>query len=182
MSYAFYNINPGYLKIGYEKETVNEIIYINQQFPHVEHKFDHQQQMLNHVYQSYQSKENSSSLIQNTPTSFTDMIYSQFAEYFAGRRKEFDFPYHLKGTPFQMKVWNALLTIPYGETRNYQDIAIAIGNPKACQAVGQAVHNNPIWIAIPCHRVVGKNGSLTGYAGGLELKEFLLNLEQAHIE
>ena len=78
---------------------------------------------------------------------------------------------------FQKKVWNALLEIPYGETRSYQDIAIRIGNPKAVRAVGGACNRNPIGIIIPCHRVVGKNGSLTGYAGGLLYKELLLRNE-----
>lgn len=105
-------------------------------------------------------------------------IQKQFTEYEKGVRKSFDLPLHIKGTEFQKKVWNALLEIPYGETRSYQDIAIRIGNPKAVRAVGGACNRNPIGIIIPCHRVVGKNGSLTGYAGGLDYKKMLLEHEK----
>ncbi|MFI3168478.1 MAG: methylated-DNA--[protein]-cysteine S-methyltransferase [Faecalibacterium sp.] len=98
-------------------------------------------------------------------------------EYFAGLRQEFELALAPVGTPFQQAVWDALLDIPYGETRSYADIAAAIGKPKAVRAVGGACHNNPIAIIIPCHRVVGKNGNLTGYAGGLALKEYLLAQE-----
>lgn len=101
----------------------------------------------------------------------------QLAEYFSGERKEFSFPLHMKGTKFQVSVWEALLNIPYGETRSYKDIAIAIGNEKACRAVGLANNKNPIIIAVPCHRVIGANGTLVGYGGGLHMKENLLQLE-----
>ena len=104
-------------------------------------------------------------------------MFRQLDEYFAGTRRRFDFPHRLHGTPFQEKVWAALRDIPYGETRSYKDIAEAIGHPKAFRAVGMANHANPICIAVPCHRVVGSNGSLTGYAGGVEKKRFLLELE-----
>lgn len=102
----------------------------------------------------------------------------QLAEYFLGRRQNFDLPLRPKGTAFQQKVWQALLQIPYGKTASYKEIACKIGNEKAYRAVGLANHNNPIGIIIPCHRVVGANGSLTGYAGGLEKKQKLLELEQ----
>lgn len=102
---------------------------------------------------------------------------AQLLEYFAGQRKVFDLPLALSGTDFQTRVWNALRDIPYGETRSYQQIAAAVGNPKATRAVGMANNRNPLPILLPCHRVVGKNGSLTGYAGGLERKECLLKLE-----
>lgn len=88
-------------------------------------------------------------------------------------------PLAAKGTPFQMQVWQALTTIPYGETWSYQDLANAIGNPKAVRAVGLANGKNPISVIVPCHRVIGKNGKLTGYAGGVERKKKLLSLEQA---
>ena len=101
----------------------------------------------------------------------------QLEEYFAGRRKTFDLPLDLKGTAFQKKVWQALLEIPYGETRSYSQIAEAAGNAKAVRAAGMANHVNPIVIAVPCHRVIGKNGKLRGYGGGLEKKQFLLELE-----
>lgn len=102
----------------------------------------------------------------------------QLNEYFSGSRKVFSLPLALTGTPFQRKVWQQLTQIPYGEVRSYGQIAQAVGNPKACRAVGAANHCNPIPILVPCHRVVGANGSLTGYAGGLWRKNLLLQLEQ----
>ena len=97
--------------------------------------------------------------------------------YFAGERRDFDLPLAPAGTDFQRAVWDALRAIPYGQTRTYGEIAAAVGRPKAVRAVGQANHVNPLPIFIPCHRVVGKNGALTGYAGGLDLKGALLALE-----
>jgi methylated-DNA-[protein]-cysteine S-methyltransferase len=102
----------------------------------------------------------------------------QIEEYFAGKRKKFSLPIVMRGTEFQMDVWRALQSIPYGETRSYKDIAAQIGRPKAVRAVGMANHRNPISIIVPCHRVIGHNGSLTGYGGGLPLKQYLLELEQ----
>lgn len=113
----------------------------------------------------------------NIRTPLINKAFLEIKEYLEGRRKHFDIPLAPKGTAFQQKVWNALCTIPYGETRSYSEIAEIIGNPKACRAVGMANNKNPIIIMIPCHRVIGKNGSLTGYAGGLEIKEYLLHLE-----
>lgn len=101
-------------------------------------------------------------------------------EYFSGKRKTFSVPVRISGTPFQNLVWKALLQIPYGQTRSYEDIAIQIGNPKACRAIGMANNRNNIGILIPCHRVIGKNGSLVGYAGGLDKKVALLELERMH--
>lgn len=97
--------------------------------------------------------------------------------YFAGERRDFDLPLDPAGTDFQRAVWEALKAIPYGGTRTYGEIAAAVGRPKAVRAVGQANHVNPLPIFIPCHRVVGKGGALTGYAGGLDLKRALLALE-----
>lgn len=114
------------------------------------------------------------------PNELTERVFRQLDEYLAGTRREFDFPYRLCGTPFQEKVWAALRDIPYGETRSYKDIAEAIGHPKAFRAVGMANHANPIFIAIPCHRVIGANRSLVGYGGGLDMKQALLELEKAH--
>ena len=102
----------------------------------------------------------------------------QLEEYFLGKRKQFDIPLKPKGTEFMQKVWNELKNIPYGETRTYKDIAISIGNEKASRAVGMANNKNPIPIIIPCHRVIGSNKSLVGYALGLGVKEYLLNLEK----
>ena len=101
----------------------------------------------------------------------------QLAAYFAGTRREFDLPLAPEGTAFELLVWQALQTIPYGETRTYSSIAAQIGHPLAARAVGRANALNPISIFIPCHRVIGANGKLTGYAGGLEAKQFLLHLE-----
>ncbi len=102
----------------------------------------------------------------------------QLGEYFAGRRKIFDLPLAPSGTPFQHRVWQALRAIPYGETQSYADIACRISNPKAVRAVGAANGANPISIVVPCHRVIGADGSLTGYGGGLPRKRKLLALEQ----
>ena len=112
-------------------------------------------------------------------TSLTKEAYTQLSEYLKGKRKTFDLPFKMRGTQFQLQVWNALLDIPYGETRSYKQIAEAIGNPKAVRAVGMANNRNPLLIIVPCHRVIGKNGSLVGYGEGLEMKEFLLRLEKS---
>ncbi|MGL5598415.1 MAG: methylated-DNA--[protein]-cysteine S-methyltransferase [Aeromonas sp.] len=103
---------------------------------------------------------------------------SQFIAYFAGQLQQFDLPMAARGTPFQQAVWGALCDIPYGETVSYLDIAQAIGNPKAVRAVGAANGRNPLSIIVPCHRVIGRSGDLTGYAGGLTIKRALLALEQ----
>ena len=103
----------------------------------------------------------------------------QLSEYFSGIRKIFSLPLLPSGTDFQKKVWNSLIAIPYGQTRTYGQIANQIGLSKAFRAVGMANHNNPIMIIIPCHRVIGANGKLVGYAGGLEIKKKLLQLEGA---
>ncbi len=107
-----------------------------------------------------------------------DWAAEELAEYFSGKRYEFTVSVKAEGTDFQRSVWNELLTIPYGETASYADLACKIGNPNACRAVGGANNKNPLPILIPCHRVIGKNGELTGYAGGLAIKEFLLDLER----
>lgn len=115
---------------------------------------------------------------EHQPSSLSDLAAAQLQEYFDGKRKRFHFPIALKGTDFQRSVWSALLQIPYGETRTYGEIAAMIGNPKASRAVGMACNRNPIWIIVPCHRVVGKGGTLTGFEGGLDVKSALLELEQ----
>jgi methylated-DNA-[protein]-cysteine S-methyltransferase len=101
----------------------------------------------------------------------------QISEYFVGERIDFDLPLQLDGTEFQRKVWRALREIPFGETKSYQDLARAVGSPKASRAVGAANGKNPLSIVVPCHRVVGADGALTGFAGGLETKAALLALE-----
>ncbi len=104
----------------------------------------------------------------------------QLNEYFTGKRKVFDLPIATFGTAFQQSVWKALRNIPYGQTRSYGQIARAIGNEKACRAVGMANHKNPISIIIPCHRVIGSNGKPVGYGGGLNRKSYLLELEKRY--
>ena len=104
----------------------------------------------------------------------------ELLDYFAGERRAFDLPLAPVGTDFQRAVWAALAAIPYGQTRTYGALAAAVGRPRAVRAVGQANHKNPLPILLPCHRVVGKGGALTGYAGGLDLKRALLTLETAH--
>lgn len=110
-------------------------------------------------------------------TDLTRRVRCQLDEYFAGERKDFDLPLAPRGTDFQKKDWAALQKIPYGQTCTYKDIAQAIGCPKGFRAVGLANNKNPIMIIIPCHRVIGSDGSLTGYAGGTHIKKYLLELE-----
>ena len=146
--FAVYNTKIGKLKIEYENDVLTGIAYTENE------------------------KE------QGIRSELSDKTVLQLEEYFDGRRKEFDIPIKLRGTEFQKKVWNELLKIPYGATVSYKDIAIKIGNPKACRAVGMANHNNPILIIVPCHRVINKNKKLGGYALGLDLKRRLLELEK----
>ncbi|MDR7017029.1 methylated-DNA--[protein]-cysteine S-methyltransferase [Acinetobacter sp. 3657] len=118
-------------------------------------------------------------LLENTQHPMLLKAKQQLQQYFAGQRQQFDLPLDFQGTDFQQHVWNALLTIPYGETRSYKDIALQIGNVKAVRAVGAANGKNPISIIAPCHRVIGSGGALVGFAGGLDKKQILLNLEQS---
>ncbi len=106
--------------------------------------------------------------------------YTQIQEYFAGKRRIFSLPVDPAGTAFQKRVWRQLVRIPYGETRSYGDIAAGIGSPKAVRAVGGANHNNPIIIVIPCHRVIYKSGALGGFGCGLDVKQYLLDLEKGN--
>ena len=112
----------------------------------------------------------------------SDNAFKQINEYFEGKRKTFDFLIKAEGTDFQKKVWRALCAIPYGETRTYKEIAQAVGRAKACRAVGMANNRNPISFAVPCHRVIGADGSLVGYGGGLDLKHTLLQMERNNKE
>ena len=105
----------------------------------------------------------------------------QLIEYFAGKRTDFELPLEPRGTEFQKKVWASLTTIPFGKTRSYRDIAIGIGSPRACRAVGSANGKNPLPIVVPCHRVVGTNGALTGFNGGVETKAKLLAFERDRV-
>jgi methylated-DNA-[protein]-cysteine S-methyltransferase len=105
---------------------------------------------------------------------------AQLEEYFAGKRRDFDLALRPEGTPFQLQVWNALRQIPYGETISYKQLAERVGNPASTRAVGAANGRNPLPIVVPCHRVIGSDGSLTGFGGGLPTKKWLLELERAH--
>ena len=148
ITYAFYKSPFGLLKIGIADEKVILVSIVPKQ--------DEQHQ----------------------PASLSDKVCHQLQEYFAGKRTEFSLPYQLSGTAFQQQVWAQIAKIPYGQTITYKDIAQAIGKPRAFQATGRAVGANPLAIIVPCHRVVGSNGELTGYAFGLEIKKSLLNLEK----
>lgn len=145
--YAFYPFEFGFLKIGYNDKAIIEMATV------AEIDAD------------------------NETSPLADAAFAQVSEYLQGKRKAFDFPYEYQGTEFQRKVWDALCVIPYGETRTYKEIACAIGNPKACRAVGLANNRNPLAIVVPCHRVIGTNGALVGYASGLDVKQALLELE-----
>ena len=128
---------------------------------------------------------NESPKLKDTEIKETDLIKEaaqQLKEYLAGKRKSFNIPLMPEGTEFQKSVWEALQQIPYGKTCSYGEIAEKIGNPKACRAVGMANNKNPIGIFIPCHRVIGANGKLVGYAGGLEMKEHLLAIEKINAD
>lgn len=111
-------------------------------------------------------------------TELISEVENQINEYYQGKREAFDLPLRIEGTDFQKKVWAALRVIPKGETRTYEDIAAAVGNPKASRAVGMANNRNRLPVIIPCHRVIGKNGQLVGFAGGLDVKKRLLELEK----
>ena len=121
-------------------------------------------------------------LIENIQHPMLLKVKQQLEQYFAGQRQQFNLPLDFQGTDFQQQVWRALLTIPYGETRSYKDIALQIGNEKAVRAVGAANGRNPISMIAPCHRVIGSGGALVGFAGGLDKKQILLSLEQGQIQ
>lgn len=114
-------------------------------------------------------------------TPFIQKAATQLTEYFDGRRRTFDLPLALHGTDFQMSVWKALQAIPSGETRSYKDVAAMLGSPQASRAVGMANNRNPIVIMVPCHRVIGQDGSMSGYVGGLPAKKYLLELEKRYV-
>ena len=115
---------------------------------------------------------------ESTPSALADRAFKEISEYLNGKRKAFDFPIAPKGTDFQKKVWSALREIPYGKTKTYGEIAADIGSSKAARAVGNACNKNPLLIAVPCHRILGADGSLTGFAAGTQTKRYLLELER----
>ena len=114
------------------------------------------------------------------PSALTNQAATQLQEYFSGKRTEFSVPVDPEGSEFQKAVWSQLQTIPYGQTRTYAQVAEAIGSPKSYRGVGMANNKNPIPILIPCHRVIGANGNLVGYAAGIKIKDYLLKLESEH--
>lgn len=107
----------------------------------------------------------------------SDLAFAQLSEFFEAKRTAFDFPYVLDGTAFQLQVWRALCEIPYAQTRSYKEIAQSLGNPRAARAVGMAAHRNPMLFVVPCHRLIGTNGALVGFAAGIQVKEALLQIE-----
>lgn len=152
-NYAYYKIKDYYFEIGYVNDFIVSIKIVDK---------------INQF-------KNKKSLLSNN-------VKSQLEEYFKRKRKKFDFKYKLFGTDFEIKVWNYLTMIPYGETKSYKDVAIAINHPKACRAVGNANNKNPIVIVIPCHRVIKSNNQLGGYALGTKIKEDLLNFEKNNLK
>lgn len=150
INYYFYETIIGYLTISADEQGITNI--------------------------SFGKKTPVHAVCQETPV--IKQAVNELQEYFEGRRQEFTVPLHLQGTDFQQKVWQVLSTIPYGETWSYKQVATAAGNPKASRAVGMANNRNHIPIIIPCHRVIGANGNLVGYAGGLDIKKKLLAIEE----
>jgi|LSQX01.3.fsa_nt_gb methylated-DNA-[protein]-cysteine S-methyltransferase len=117
-----------------------------------------------------------------SPSTLSKQAVKELGEYFEGKRKTFSLPLYMQGTEFQKQVWKALQDIPYGQTCSYKDIAVKIGKPNASRAVGQANNKNPLSILVPCHRVIGALGNLVGYGGGLNRKEWLLEMEKGILE
>jgi len=154
------------LFITEENSSICNILFIKEKTP---------EQLL-----SQKSNDYPPDIYEKNETPLIKKTNNQLNEYFAGKRKVFDIPLVLHGTDFQIKVWEALQTIPYGETYSYGQLAVLIKNPKACRAVGMANNRNPIPIIIPCHRVIGHNGNLVGYAGGLNIKQQLIDLEKTN--
>ena len=156
--FALYPSPLGYIRIFYDEGYIRAV------------------QNIAHTHPAYEAETQN----KGSPSVLSDKAYGQLAEYFEGKRAVFDFPFYAEGTAFQKRVWEALCTIPYGEVCTYKDIAVKIGNPASCRAVGGANNKNPIAIVVPCHRVIGADGSLTGYASGLDVKKALLDLEQRY--
>lgn len=175
---AFYESEYGLIKINYENNVVVALNIVAFEEFDKENNSLINKDFLTNDKEANSNKDEESSFNKEGKNALTKLVYKELLEYFAGERKSFDFPFELRGTVFQKKVWQELLKIPYGEIRSYKDIAIAIGNNKACRAVGGANNKNPLLIVVPCHRVVGSNGDLTGYASGLDLKAKLLKLEK----
>jgi len=158
MNVAYYDLKFGTLRMKYSPHS--NILYSLSVLPN---------QKINEKEKERQTKN-----------AFTDKVYKEINEYLVGERKTFDIKYKFEGTAFQKKVWQVLETIPYGKVLTYGEVSKKINNPKAVRAVGGACHRNPIWLIVPCHRVIGSNGHLTGYANGLDMKKELLDIEQKY--
>ena len=133
---------------------------------------------IHHTFERLQDWNKNDVIFKNEKNIIIEKTIFQLTEYFNGKRKHFNIPIDLSGTNFQLKAWEALKNIPYAKTVSYSDQAKLIGNPKASRAIGNANNANPISIIVPCHRVIGKSGKLVGYGGGLDRKDYLLELEQ----
>jgi len=142
-------------------------------------EFDFKPEGKGSLRRSLRQQDGGDEIIWQKSTERMSPYRTELEEYFAGQRKQFDFPLDLQGTDFQLACWRGLLAIPYGETRSYADLARAVGKPNAFRAVGMANNRNPIAIVVPCHRVIASDGSLCGYGGGLDVKRKLLELEGA---
>lgn len=147
---AVYKCEWGYIRIQYEHDVLLSLTYTEQEVVPAE----------------------------GESSSFAEQVFAELVEYLGGKRKTFDIKYKLIGTKFQLAVWRELLKIPYGETRSYKEIAQALGNAQAARAVGNANNKNPLQIIVPCHRVIGADGDLKGYAAGVGIKAKLLKLER----
>ncbi|WP_020612194.1 methylated-DNA--[protein]-cysteine S-methyltransferase [Sediminispirochaeta bajacaliforniensis] len=156
-NYYLYDFSIGTLRIVASEDAITEISFVSGE-------------------KNYDKAEET-----NKETNLIKKAGEELKEYFEGTRRSFDLPLDSQGTPFQKRVWEALLDIPYGETRSYRQIAEAVGSPKGFRAVGLANNKNPIIIVVPCHRVIGANGSLVGYGAGLEVKDQLLRLEHTYL-
>jgi len=166
MNVAYYNFELGTLEIKYHHDILYSLSVLTEE--------------RKKVRETEAGKKGKEQQLQEQKNAFTDKIFKEINEYMIGERQTFDIPYKFQGTAFQKKVWSVLETIPYGKVYTYGEVAKKIKNPKAVRAVGGACHRNPIWLIVPCHRVVGTNGNLTGYAVGVDMKKQLLDIEQKY--
>jgi methylated-DNA-[protein]-cysteine S-methyltransferase len=153
--YAFYRHEPVFLVIEHDGKEINKIKFISEE-----------------IYWQHQALE--------LMDKYTNVIKETLDGYFSGKLKDLDLPHRIDGTDFEQQVWKATQTIPYGQTASYSDIAKIIDNPNSVQAVGNALGKNMLPLIVPCHRVIGSDGELHGFAGGIEIKKFLLELEAKH--
>lgn len=190
MNTCLYNSPIGILRISEDNSKITSLYLYQKQNVSGEENSSQQKQQRQQEQQNPQGEQNQQR--QQEALNFEKQSHGQESElltkacrqldeYFQGRRKKFDLPIGYVGTPFQENVWRELQNIPYGETRSYEDIAVKVGSPKAVRAVGQANNRNPILLIIPCHRVIHKNGDISGFACGIEAKKYLLDLERLYL-